>query len=161
MDLPGTYSLIAQSPDEEVVVDTLAGTSNPLPGQGPVDLAVVLLDATAAGVREVKELILTGLRDRPHSPTLAPRESAPGYDPNRIHDDAAAAELLAAHTAAATDVVDDPSAQLFAWVEDIEAAADRADHTTAAISRSDKIDRILLHPFIGIPVFFALMWLLF
>ncbi|MDO5671282.1 MAG: ferrous iron transport protein B [Actinomycetaceae bacterium] len=50
LDLPGTYSLLPQSPDEQVVVDTLAGLpgtlSDPRLGLG-IDLAVVLLDATA------------------------------------------------------------------------------------------------------------------
>ena len=50
LDLPGTYSLIANSPDEQVVVDTLAGVpgsfTDPVRGRS-VDLVVVLLEATA------------------------------------------------------------------------------------------------------------------
>lgn len=50
IDLPGTYSLIASSPDEQVVSDTLSGApgsfTDPRTGR-KVDLAVVLLDASA------------------------------------------------------------------------------------------------------------------
>lgn len=42
VDLPGTYSLSAQSPDERVAVDALFGA---LAGEDPMDLAVVVVDA--------------------------------------------------------------------------------------------------------------------
>ena len=42
-DVPGTYSLSAMSPDEQVVVDLLDGT---LPGCPTPDALVVVLDAT-------------------------------------------------------------------------------------------------------------------
>ena len=50
VDLPGTYSLIASSPDEQVVSDTLSSAegsfTDPRTGR-KVDLAIVLLDASA------------------------------------------------------------------------------------------------------------------
>jgi ferrous iron transport protein B len=42
LDLPGTYSLAAHSPDEMITVDSLIGT---MPGQKAPDLLVVILDA--------------------------------------------------------------------------------------------------------------------
>ncbi|MFD1506402.1 ferrous iron transport protein B [Georgenia yuyongxinii] len=42
LDVPGTYSLLARSPDEQVAVDVLAGA-----GADAADLVVVLLDAAA------------------------------------------------------------------------------------------------------------------
>ncbi|WP_043534398.1 ferrous iron transporter B, partial [Actinomyces polynesiensis] len=50
---------------------------------------------------------------------------------------------------------------IFAWVDGVEAATHNAREDAAKLSRSDRIDRLLLHPLVGIPVFFALMWLLF
>ena len=43
VDLPGAYSLLARTPDEQVTADAVAGTG-PL---GALDLVVVLADATA------------------------------------------------------------------------------------------------------------------
>ena len=43
LDLPGAYSLLARSPDEEVTARTVSGEGT----GGPADLVVVLLDATA------------------------------------------------------------------------------------------------------------------
>jgi ferrous iron transport protein B len=43
IDLPGTYSLIARSPDERVTVDVLAGRS---PGLREPDAAIVVVDAS-------------------------------------------------------------------------------------------------------------------
>ncbi|NDC53437.1 MAG: ferrous iron transporter B [Planctomycetia bacterium] len=43
VDLPGTYSLAAQSPDEAVAVDVLRGR---MPGVAPPDCVVVVADAT-------------------------------------------------------------------------------------------------------------------
>lgn len=51
IDTPGTYSLIPNSPDEAVAVETLAGVPGSLTDaglqDGGVDLVVVILDATA------------------------------------------------------------------------------------------------------------------
>lgn len=50
LDLPGTYSLVATSPDEQVVVDTLAGEPGSMtdPSAGlNLDLVLVLLDGSS------------------------------------------------------------------------------------------------------------------
>ncbi len=70
LDMPGTYSLIANSPDEQVVVDTLAGApgsfTDPARGQG-VDLVLVVLDATAI----TRSLYLLGQVARTGRPVAA------------------------------------------------------------------------------------------
>lgn len=43
VDLPGTYSLRPQSPDERVVADVLAGR---MPGVPPLDCIIIVVDAT-------------------------------------------------------------------------------------------------------------------
>lgn len=66
--------------------------------------------------------------------------------------------------AAAAVLAGDPlegAEALFAWVDDVQRSASLTAVEQARPSRSDRIDRFLLHPVVGIPVFFALMWLLF
>ena len=53
LDLPGTYSLRARSPDEEVTRDVVLGR---LAGEAPMDLLVAVADAT--NLRTVLRLIL-------------------------------------------------------------------------------------------------------
>ncbi|WP_165217368.1 ferrous iron transport protein B [Schaalia sp. ZJ1691] len=228
LDMPGTYSLIANSQDEQVVVDTLAGApgsfTDPIRGGG-VDLVLVVLDATAmtrslyllgqvartgqpvaalvtlsdvvehegesvdvaalgatlgipvmaidprrnAGIEGVADMVTAALHTRPRVKGITPSPTAPGYakaaaaeatisdDDRGFLDDA---EIDGDDMPALTDVLAQAD-ELFAWVENVETQAfgKRADQ--AKLSRSDKIDRFLLHPLVGIPVFFALMWFLF
>ncbi|QPK81536.1 ferrous iron transport protein B [Schaalia sp. ZJ405] len=228
LDMPGTYSLIANSQDEQVVVDTLAGApgsfTDPIRGGG-VDLVLVVLDATAmtrslyllgqvartgqpvaalvtlsdvvehegesvdvaalgatlgipvmaidprrnAGIEGVADMVTAALHTRPRVKGITPSPAAPGYakaaatettisdDDRGLLDDA---EIDGDDMPALTDVLAQAD-ELFAWVENVETQAfgKRADQ--AKLSRSDKIDRFLLHPLVGIPVFFALMWFLF
>ena len=62
-DVPGTYSLSAMSPDEQVVVDLLDGT---LPGCPTPDALVVVLDATTLR----RSLTLAAQAMARHQPTL-------------------------------------------------------------------------------------------
>lgn len=244
LDLPGTYSLVAQSPDEQSVVDTLAGTpgsfTDPARGRS-VDLVVCVLDATAItrslyllaqvartgrpmvalltfqdvakadgndvdpdalakalGIpvmainpRNTKEFaaveafLQAGLTLRPRVRGIEPDPTAPGYnqvaaaaaqaarqcqahsdqmvgsDLDSAQSDACA--HIAVDSTAAVAVQDDAeqAAQIFAWVDQVETELGRIEEAETKMSRSDRIDRILLNPFAGIPVFFALMWLLF
>ncbi len=244
VDMPGTYSLVAQSPDEKVVVDTLAGVAgsftDPASGRS-VDLVVCVLDATALtrslyllaqvartgrpivamvtltdvaeaegehisiealektlGVPvmavdsrnsrqrdEVEDFLARGLQLRPRVRGVQPQPTAPGY--NQV---AAAAALAAqncstpAHLAGqvschcqetgvcAHEAVDSTSAiqsvqlideaeELFDWVDGVEKELGHLVLEQPRMSRSDRIDRILLNPWLGLPIFFALMWLLF
>ena len=258
LDLPGTYSLIPDSPDEQVVVDTLAGVpgsfTDPANGRS-IDLVVLVLDASAMtrslyllgqvaqtgrpivavltmadvvehegevvdaaslsntlgipvlaadvrtkeGVAAVEQMIRTGLVTRPRVKSVRPDPTGPGYNqvaaqaafdqqrkladrdpilgigegvpPSTAPDcNCSQAEQEAAYVApdstqAASDVADDSgfdrAARLFAWVEEVERRAGRKHASASKPSRSDRIDTLLLHPLVGIPVFFALMWLLF
>lgn len=263
LDMPGTYSLIANSPDEQVVVDTLAGApgsfTDPARGQG-VDLVLVVLDATAItrslyllgqvartgrpvaavvtlndvqehdtgkrvdvsalsrtlgipvmsidprskkGIEGLDDMVAAALRTRPRVTGIVPDPRSPGYnhtaalaaasrghrevDPlemtaltvadahsttpcgcgheamncSEVPDSsAAAAAALAAEEAGGRDSLADAD-EIFHWVEAVEDGAFGARADAATLSTSDKVDRLLLHPIVGIPVFFALMWLLF
>lgn len=194
VDLPGTYSLLAKSPDEQVAVDALAGRL-----VGAVDLAVVLLDSTslarslyllgqvaqsgtpAVGVltmcdvardenrnvdaealanavgipilaidprREPQELAKTvadAVRARPHVAGL-----------RHVHD----VDELPEDTGEARESTLSQAEDLFEWVAAVRSELG-TDAETSEPTRSDRIDRVLLHPWVGIPVFGALMWLLF
>lgn len=250
LDLPGTYSLIANSPDEQVVVDTLAGAAGSLTDQASgrsIDLVLVLLDATSltrslyllgqvaqtgrpvaavvtmidvvehegehvdtsalsrtlgipvvamdprrkGDFRDLETMVSEALLARPRVKSVAADPTAPGYNalaaaaaddaptPTEIRDvgrdllaettcncpptqrehchrAAPAIDSTAAVQAAQLDGAD-RAVQLFGWVEEIQAGAGRVSEESGALSRSDKIDRLLLHPLFGIPVFFALM----
>ena len=244
VDLPGTYSLIAQSPDEQLVADTLAGApgsfTDPATGRS-VDLVVCVLDATAStrslyllaqvaktgrpmvalltfqdvaradagevdadalsgvlgipvlsldprdgkSLKDAESFVQAGLALRPRVKGIEPDPLAPGY--NQVAAAAAMAALQCdqpAHLAGKSDcycsetgvcahaqtdstaalvAVDnlDRASQIFTWVDSVEAELGHMEREQTAMSRSDKIDRVLLNPFVGIPVFFGLMWLLF
>jgi ferrous iron transport protein B len=214
LDLPGTYSLIANSRDEQVVVDTVAGApgsfTDPVRGRS-ADLILVVLDATALtrslyllgqvartgrpvaavitladvaeregeridasalskalgipvmaidprtskGVEGLDDMVASALSAGPHVRDVDPDPSAPGYG---------GADASGPGRDAVGALVEDPLAEaedIFAWVEDVQREASGTTAAQAALSRSDRIDRFLLHPVVGIPVFFALMWLLF
>lgn len=253
LDLPGTYSLIANSPDEQVVVDTLAGATGSFtdPARGrSIDLVLVVLDATAMsrslyllaqvartgrpvaavvtladvtehegevvdvgalsktlgipvmaidprtskGIAGLNDMVSAALCSRPRVKGIAPDPAAPGYnqvaalvaeekasreaegdalglvevsgcgcgtgeccEKNQAPDSSAVAAEVAAKRDDPLSDADD----LFAWVGSVETDAFGARADQAKPSRSDKIDRLLLHPVVGIPVFFALMWFLF
>lgn len=230
LDMPGTYSLVAQSPDEEVVVSTLGGAEGTYTGpetDHSVDLVVSVLDASAltrslyllaqvaqtgcpvvavltmgdvaaedgttvdaaklssvlgipvitvdprtgSGVFDAVELISQGLDSRPRVSGIVPDEAAPGYN------SFAAADAIHFHSCKCEDdcqvvtegrpkvdskrTEDDRASEIFTWISQVEAALGREDTKRPHLSRSDKIDRVLLNPWAGIPVFFFLMWLLF
>ena len=50
---------------------------------------------------------------------------------------------------------------LFSWVDSVEQEVRKRNEDPSRLSRSDKIDRLLLNPFIGTGTFFVLLWLLF
>lgn len=195
VDLPGTYSLLARSPDEQVTTDMLAGRLGTTP-----DLAVVLLDATAlprslyllgqvaqTGTPAVAVLTMTdvahsrdaavdahrlagilgvpvvaldpregtgslaavvsrGLTHPPRVRGITPDPEAPGHP-----DDEAVPRVTAQLARSET---------LFAWVEDVRSALGLTSEQ-AVRTLSDRIDSVLLHPWLGAPLFAAVVWLLF
>lgn len=221
LDLPGTYSLVAQSPDEQSVVDTLAG----VPGSftdaqagHSVDLVICVLDATALtrslyllaqvaktgrpiaavvtlqdvaisegqgvdidaletvlgipivaidprnhkGMDNFTDFIKEALVKQPRVIGINPDPLAPGYS-----QAAAAAvaelqsELLNGTSPSIASGNEEQAMEIFTWVDQVEKQMGSAAENAVKPSRSDKIDRFLLHPLVGIPVFFGLMWFLF
>ncbi|MCI7551419.1 MAG: ferrous iron transporter B [Actinomycetaceae bacterium] len=53
------------------------------------------------------------------------------------------------------------AATIFSWVERVEQKVEKRTANASKLSRSDKLDRILLNPFVGPVIFFAVMWVLF
>ena len=194
MDLPGTYSLLPKSPDEQVVVDTLVQrTSVPGGQEAPLSLALVVLDATSLE----RSLYLAGQVAQTGLPvacvvTLADvaRQDGIELDPQRLeralkvpvtvvdprHRPQARLDEFIARALANPAVIDvggsldatgdfgdkmENAEQLFEWVEQILARAGLNSANLTEPSFSDKVDRILLNPFLGLPIFFAVMWLLF
>ncbi|MBK6870782.1 MAG: ferrous iron transporter B [Kineosporiaceae bacterium] len=176
-DVPGTYSLSAMSPDEQVVVDLLDGT---LEGCPAPDALVVVLDATT--LRRSLTLAAQALAiDRPVIVALTMLDELTsrggeldvaalgralgvrvvGLTAHKgvgISD--LAAELGRHQTWPAPPVLpplDDD--ELSAWAASVLAAsgyrAPAADRRTAAI------DRVLLHPIWGGLVFLAVMFVFF
>lgn len=178
LDLPGTYCLDGETPDEKVVAEVLAGhiTGEPIP-----DALLVVADATTLqrGLGLVRETLKRGL------PTLLvltmiDEVKARGgrLDVMRLsrtlgihvvgvvgHRGVGLDQLRAflEHPEtwprrAALPPADDAQ-QRFAWVDevcrDIGAGALEPD------SRTDRIDRVLLHPVFGVAVFGLVMLLLF
>ena len=194
IDLPGTYSLLARSPDERVTADAIAGTS-PL---GSAELAVVLVEAAGlsrslyllaqvaqAGCPLVVALTMTDVAASRGIPVDADRLSqvlgvpVVSVDPRTAEGvDALTRTVEAALTAparvlgidsAAADVDAAPDADvaaglaraeaLFGWVDEVtrQLAAPEPQSRTV----SDRVDGVLLRPWVGVPVFLAVAWLLF
>ena len=238
LDLPGTYSLIPTSPDEEAVTDTVAGApgslTDPAAGLG-IDLVLAVLDggsltrslyllaqlaqtglpvagaitmgdvaeqdgepidvsalARATGIpivaidprggsgyQALDAMVSAALDSQPHISGLAPDPHAPGYSARYVCDcDPTAATCTCDHeahgpvTVAAYESGSQESPRerqsemerataLFEWVESVESKAHGRREDPAKLSRSDKIDRFLLHPLAGTLTFFVLLWLLF
>ncbi|WP_062302124.1 ferrous iron transporter B [Demequina subtropica] len=184
VDLPGTYSLIARSPDEQVAADAVTQ-----PGQ---DLAVVALDATAlsrslyllgqvarAGRPIVASLTMTDLaRARGLGPDTAALAAALGVPVvevdgrtgagTRALADAIAAALRThprvagiVPRAADHELGDEltHAQELFDWIEGIADAA--LPVAEVRESWSDRVDKVLLNPWAGIPAFLAVIWAVF
>ena len=193
VDLPGTYSLVPRSPDEQVAADFVAGRGE----LGRPHLAVVVLDASAlarslyllAQVRETGTPVvaavtmldvastravepdLDALADAAGVPVVAldPRSGA-GMEALGV----AVERQLEAHvcrcegctgSCACANHLDVPVSrddeERFAWTERVLNAAVPSPPAVPVRSTSDRIDRVLLHPVLGVPVFLAIMWAVF
>ena len=194
VDLPGAYSLLARTPDEQVTADAVAGAGP----AGAVDLVVAMVDATAvarslylvgqvarAGLPVVVALTMRdvaasrGVVVEPEA--LAAELGVPvvGLDPRTgrgLTDLAAAVRGAAGDLESAPRVrgpepaslvADDPrlaeAEALFGWVQGILAAVEHAAPlpTRARRTWSDRVDGVLLRPWVGVPVLLAVMWTLF
>lgn len=193
VDLPGAYSLLARTPDEQVTADAVAGVGR----AGDVDLVVALVDATAAArslylvgqVARAGKPVVVGLTMRDVAASrgvevdpdalaaalgvpvvgLDPR-SGRGLDELAAHVGAAVADPDAARVRGprAPAAGDDPrlaeAEALFGWVTGVLEAVEHrpAGRAGRAVrTRSDRVDSVLLRPWVGIPVLLAVMWALF
>lgn len=188
VDLPGAYSLLARTPDEQVTADTVGGAAHDLA------LVVVLVDATAverslylvgqlahAGVPAVVGLTMRdvaaarGLHVEPGALARALGVPVVGVDPRTgagvpalvmaVRAALTAPQHLTPPRAGASDGAGDVWADaegLFAWVQQVCARAGlTGDARPAVRTWSDRIDEVLLRPWIGLPVLLAVMWALF
>lgn len=181
VDLPGTYSLVARSPDEAVVVDALADAEA---------VALVVLDAAAlsrslyllaqvarSGRPVVVAVTMLDVAREHGAPVdlerLATELGVPvvGVDPRtgRGLDDVAQALSRAGRVSGIVPQRDQPgedlatrladAQELFTWVEDLTSRLVPAPEVH--LTRTDRVDRFLLNPWIGLPVFGLVLWGLF
>ncbi|WP_292079923.1 MULTISPECIES: ferrous iron transporter B [Brevundimonas] len=182
LDLPGTYSLRARSPDEEVTRDAVLGR---LVGETPPDVVVCVADAT--NLRLVLRLILElkavgrpmvlalnmydiaqrqGLRidlERLRAELGVPIITTVATRKRGIDDLVAAIEDQAAVAAATESQWRSPDAA------ELRAAAREAERIMKACVRpperpdtlTGKIDSVLLHPVGGLLILFALLFVMF
>lgn len=175
VDLPGTYSLVPRTPDEEVVRDTLEGR--------PDAVALVVVDASAlsrslyllaqVGTRRPVAAAVTMLdvaRARGTAPDLARLEEILGVpvvavDPRAgsgladLADAVGRARLLRGLPETAGLPPLEAADLLFGWVDGVLARLDPP--APAPQTRSDRVDRALLNPWFGGPVFLLAIWGLF
>ena len=183
LDLPGTYSLRARSPDEEVTRDAILGR---LAGETPPDVIVAVADAT--NLRLVLRLILelkavgrpmvlalnmydiaqrTGLRidlERLEAELGVPIVTTVATRKRGIEELIAAVEAIAASTAPAT---------AGSWTppdaEALRGKAAEAERIMKACVRpperpdtlTGRIDAVLLHPVGGLLILSAVMFVMF
>lgn len=182
LDLPGTYSLRARSPDEEVTRDAVLGR---LAGETPPDVVVCVADAT--NLRLVLRLILElKAVGRPMVLALNMYDIAQRQG-LRIDLDRLGAELgvpIITTVATRKRGIDELTAAVEAQVEaaalsenqwrspdaaELRAAAREAERIMKACVRpperpdtlTGKIDSVLLHPVGGLLILFALLFVMF
>ncbi len=178
LDLPGTYSLRPETPDELVVDEVLKGRR---PGERVPDALAVVVDGTTLRrslglVAQVLQLgrptavvvtMVDEVRARGGALNLAMLARILGAPvlPVVGHRGIGLAELrdlLGAPESwprpALLPPADDPAAR-FAWVDAV--AREIGASELAPDARSNRLDRILLHPALGVPIFALVMVLLF
>lgn len=178
VDLPGAYDIVNGSPDETLTGEVLA--SERLDGQLP-DLAVVTIDATAPG-RSLYLLAQLAQRSMPAVLAVTMADVAAsrgtGVDPALLAEltslpvtvvdprtgaglDALAAQVARSLTRPASLSVDAGEEAALEWAHATTVALGAGKSATRRIPWSDKADRALLHPWVGIPLFMAVLWATF
>lgn len=182
LDLPGAYSLDARSPDEELTRDLVAAD-----GANPPDVCVVVTDAAhltrslllVAQLREESRRVVVALtmldvlRRRGTDLDVAALANVLGTpvvvtDPRARKGDADLAAALAtalSQEAPSPRTMTDDTDPLaiaddrFAWIDGAirTAHGDRPDVPTL----SDRLDRVLTAPWLGMAAFLAVMWAVF
>lgn len=177
-DLPGTYSLAAASPDEQVVLDHIHGR---LPGEGELGSSLVVMDATTLERSMILFAHVFAL-GRPTAVVLTMvdelRAGGGDVDAQRLSTALGVPVVeVVAHKGRGVDQVQqlanwarnwptavvpppvEDRAETRAWITSVlETAGYRANRPNATTAG---IDRILLHPVWGVVVFFLVMFLFF
>ncbi len=178
VDLPGTYSLDALSPDEDVTVTELSGGHGAAP-----DLALVVADATTLdrSMPFIAEVLATG---RPSIVVLTMIDELKArygrLDIGRLHRrlGVPVVGVVGNRGLGVDDLLaqlEDPGKWHPSWAELPEAGADAAERRAWAARtldevykapremdpRTRRIDRVLLHPVLGLLVFALVMTLFF
>jgi ferrous iron transport protein B len=178
LDLPGTYSFEANSPDEQITRDVCAGN---YPGEVPPDLIVCVADATNLRlhlrfVLEVKRLgrpivLALNMMDTARRrgilidvPELQRRLGVPVVETVAVKRGGVRAliERVDGEMPTAAPVEPDDAASradLHAQVRDILTATVTMPRATAALD--DAIDRWALHPVFGLAILAVVMFLVF
>ncbi|HTO53138.1 MAG TPA: ferrous iron transporter B [Myxococcota bacterium] len=178
LDLPGTYSVVGETPDEQIVEKVLAGR---LAGEPELDGIVAVVDATTLrrGLGLLRELLKRG---RPTALVLTMidevRARGGKLEPAKLSALLGIPVLgVVGHRGVGMDplfrILQEPArwsrpavlppaetpAARFAWVDEIcrKVGATELEPDT----RTDRIDRVLLHPVLGVAVFGLVMVLLF
>ena len=178
LDLPGTYSIVGETPDEQIVEKVLAGQ---LAGEPELDGIVAVVDATTLrrGLGLVRELLKRG---RPTALVLTMidevRARGGKLEPARLSQLLGIPVLgVVGHRGVGMEplyrILQEPwtwskptelppapdAAARFAWVDEVcrKVGAEALEPDT----RTDRIDRVLLHPVAGVAVFGLVMLLLF
>jgi ferrous iron transport protein B len=178
LDLPGTYALAGETPDEQIVGDVLAGrvAGEPIP-----DALLVVVDGTTLrrGLGLVREVLDLG-KPTLIVVTMIDEAKARGgrLDLMKLSRTLGVHVLgVVGHRGVGLEALRTFLANPASWPQrkplpDAKTAVDRfawVDRTAHEIGadalepddRSDRVDRILLHPVAGIVVFAAVMVLLF
>ncbi len=178
LDLPGTYSLVGETPDEQIVEKVLGGR---LTNENELDGIVCVVDATTLrrGLGLVREVLKRG-RPTLLVLTMIDEVRARGgrIEPARLSQILGIPVLgVVGHRGVGLDPIyrllpepsrwsraaalppADTAAQRFAWVDDVCRAIGASE--LEPDTRTDRIDRVLLHPVFGVLVFAAVMLLLF
>ena len=180
LDLPGTYSLVAASPDEQVTSTVLEGVRGDTP---PPDVVVAVVDAStlSRGLFLVSQLMelqrplvialnmmdIAARRGRPVDPEALSRQIGVPVVPLIGNRKDGIGQLLASLTVAKvppkpswqpttdSDPVLAEIAGRYAWVD---ATVTACVHPGALrITNSERIDRVLLHPIFGFATFALIM----
>jgi ferrous iron transport protein B len=178
LDLPGTYSFDATSPDEQITRDVLEGN---YPGEAVPDLIVCVADATNLRlhlrfVLEVKRLgrpvvLALNMMDAARRrgividvPELSRRIGIPVVETIAVKRDGVTAliaqvdgEIPQASPAQSDDA--ESRADLHAQVRELMAAAVTMPRATSEID--DALDRWALHPVFGLAILAVVMFLVF